>query len=187
MFLACSTAALGDLIIDEENGIALDVMAWTGEGDYTSFLVVDFEATGGGSYAFGYLWDEGGTVLDMMDALSSSTELVAITTSYGEWGTFLDNFTYGEESGNPSNYWSHSLASPDGSGTVEWTSAGGGVEVELLTDGGISGWYNGFTDDYQTIPPSLPQTSVPAPAALPLCLVALATRSRSRKRTRLPS
>ena len=65
--------------------------------------------------------------------------------------------------GDPANYWSHSLATPDGSGDVDWLAASGSVDVEWLMDGEISGWYNGFTDDYQTIPPSLPLTTIPAP------------------------
>ena len=181
LILACSNTVMADLVIDEDQGLVLDVLSWTGEGQNASYLVVDFEATGGDTHAFGYLWDDTGTVLDMLEAVSSVTELVAETTDYGAWGTFLDNFTFGDEAGDPANYWSHSLANPDGSGTVDWFESTGSVDVELLTNGGISGWYNGFTEDYETIPPSLPLTYVPAPGLLALFgLMAVQQRRRRR-------
>ncbi|MAT80627.1 MAG: hypothetical protein CMJ29_03150 [Phycisphaerae bacterium] len=176
--------ACADLIIDEANGIALDVLSMTGEGENTSYLVVDFDATGGDSYAFGYSWDDSSSVLDMLTAISSSTELVALTTNYGEFGTFLDNFLFGDEAGDPQNYWAHSLATPDGLGEVDWIAASGGVDVTMLIDGGISGWYNGFTEDYDVIPPSLPTIVVPAPALAPMAMLLLAITPRGRKRTR---
>ena len=47
-------------------------------GEQTSYLVVDFATTGGDAYAFGYHWNDTSTVLDMLIAVSSSTELVAL-------------------------------------------------------------------------------------------------------------
>ncbi|MEE2908033.1 MAG: hypothetical protein VX527_09405 [Planctomycetota bacterium] len=173
---------MADLIIDDDNGLILDVLAWSGAGEQTSYLVIDFAATGGDAYAFGYHWNDTSTVLDMLIAVSSSTELVALTSDWGEWGTFLDNFTFGDESGDPTNYWSHSLATPDGSGAIDWLAASGSIDIEMLTNGGVSGWYNGFTDDYQTIPPSLPLTTIPAPGVLALGTVLLATTRTTRIR-----
>ncbi len=178
--LAMSTVQ-ADLIIDDQAGLALDITAWTGEGENTSYFVVDFEATGGSSYAFGYQWSGVETVMDMINSLSSETVFQAEMTSFGEFGTFIDNFTFMSDSGDPLNYWAHSLALPDGSGIVDWTAAGGGVEAEILSDGLISGWYNGFNEDFSVINPTLPLTNVPAPAGLALAgLAFLGTRRRRR-------
>ena len=171
-----------DLIIDEEQGLALDVTAWAGEGENTSYFVVDFEATGGSSYAFGYQWSGTETVLDMINNLTSETAFQAEMTSFGDFGIFIDNFAYLSDSGDQSNYWAHSLATPTGSGIVDWTAAGGGVDAELLTDGLISGWYNGFNDDFSVINPTLPLTNVPAPAGLAVVGLALVDTRRRRSR-----
>lgn len=179
--LLAISSATADLIIDESQGLSLDVTAWTGEGENTSYFVVDFEATGGSSYAFGYQWSGTETVMDMINSLSSETAFAAEMTNFGEFGTFIDNFTFMSESGDPLNYWAHSLALPDGSGTIDWNAAGGGVEAEMLSDGLISGWYNGFNEDYSVINPTLPLNSVPAPAGLALAgLALLGTRRRRR-------
>lgn len=171
-----------DLIIDEDQGLALDVTAWAGEGENTSYFVVDFEATGGSSYAFGYQWSGTETVLDMINSLTSETVFQAEMTSFGDFGIFIDNFAYLSDSGDQSNYWAHSLATPTGSGIVDWTAAGGGVDAELLTDGLISGWYNGFNDDFSVINPTLPLTNVPAPAGLAVVGLALVGTRRRRSR-----
>ena len=176
------SSANADLIIDDAQGLALDVTSWVGEGENTSFFVVDFEATGGDSYAFGYQWSGTETVLDMINELSAETAFEAEMTSFEGFGTFIDNFSFLSESGDTANYWAHSLAIPTGSGIVDWTAAGGGVESELLFDGLISGWYNGFNEDFSVINPTLPLTNVPAPAGL--AVVGLALVGTRRRRTR---
>ena len=180
--LAIISSVHADLIIDEDQGLALDVTAWAGEGENTSYFVVDFEATGGSSYAFGYQWSGTETVLDMINSLTSETVFQAEMTSFGDFGIFIDNFAYLSDSGDQSNYWAHSLATPTGSGIVDWTAAGGGVDAELLTDGLISGWYNGFNDDFSVINPTLPLTNVPAPAGLAVVGLALVGTRRRRSR-----
>ncbi|MBG84962.1 MAG: hypothetical protein CMJ40_10530 [Phycisphaerae bacterium] len=177
--LAGISSANADLIIDDSQGLALDVTSWVGEGENTSYFVVDFEATGGTSYAFGYQWSGTETVLDMINSLSAETVFEAEMTSFGDFGTFIDNFSFMSESGDPDNYWAHSLATPTGSGIIDWTAAGGGVESEFLSDGLISGWYNGFNEDFSVINPSLPLIQVPAPAGLSVIgLVLIGSRRR---------
>ena len=175
-----SATATADLMIDESEGLMLDVSYWSGSGSQTSYLVLDFEPTGGEQYAFGFRWDDEATVLDMFEAFMQDNLLEIAMTTYDGFGTFVDNFTYGDETGDTSFYWGHSFASPDGSGDVPWTAANNGVDVETLSDGLISGWYNGFTDEFDVIPPSLPLVTVPAPAAL--ALLGIAGLSRRRRR-----
>ncbi|MCH2133456.1 MAG: PEP-CTERM sorting domain-containing protein [Phycisphaerales bacterium] len=180
-FCLLSTVAVADLVIDEDQGLVLDVTSWTGTGTNTSYLVLDFEATGGDSYALGFRWDDTATVLDMFDSFTSNLGLLVELTTYDGYGTFVDNFSWGSESGDAMQYWTHSMSNPDGSGDVSWTDAYLGVESQLLSDGMISGWYNGYNEDYSAIPPSLPLATVPAPGVLALAgLFAMGTSRRRR-------
>ena len=39
---------------------------------------------------------------------------------------------------------------------VEWAGSPVGVSDNLLSNNSLEGWYNGFNDDFSTIPPALP-------------------------------
>ena len=180
---ALTTAASADLIIDEASELALDITASAGEGTNTSYLVIDFSATGGSSIALSYSWDDPeSTVLDMMNAFNYSGGLELQLTFYESAGYFVDNFSWDDTGvGDASLYWASSLATPDGSGDVNWIDGFNSIDAEPLTDGLISGWYNGFTDSFGVIPPSLPLIAVPAPAAL-TALVAMVGLAGPRRR-----
>ena len=68
---ASSSAANADLVIDSALGTTLDVSHSVGSGDFTSYMVIDFSATGGDSVAFSYSWS-GPTIAtsnDMIEAI----------------------------------------------------------------------------------------------------------------------
>ncbi|MDP7070126.1 MAG: hypothetical protein QF561_02120 [Phycisphaerales bacterium] len=161
---AASLPASADLLIDE--GDMLDITATVGIGDYTSYAVIDFAATGGASVAFEYHWSDSATAHDMLLALAGA----GLSYDWTDWGSgiFADNFAFDGDAGDTSFYWAHSTASPAGDGMVHWTDAWSSVDATMLGDGLVSGWYNGFNEDYSAIPPSLPLTAIPAPATVVL-------------------
>ena len=178
--LAMSTSLAGaDLIIDEAAGTILDVTASTGTGASTAYFVFDFQYTDGLSWALAYQFDGDATAQDALLAFMD-IGLTYTFDDYGEWGIFASNFGWGPDIGDAANYWAHSWAQPQGDGNVDWAGAMTSVDTTTLSDGFVSGWYNGFTDDYQAIPPTLPITVVPAPGALLLAGLAAGLRRRRR-------
>ncbi|MCP4759459.1 MAG: hypothetical protein GY894_10550 [Planctomycetes bacterium] len=171
------TAASADLLIDENH--ILDVTAVVGSGDNTSYAVIDFEATGGTFHAFAYNWSGSASAHDMLLALADA----GLTYDWTDWGSgiFTDNFAFGGETGDTSYYWAHSTASPAGNGTVDWTDAWSSVDATMLSNGFVSGWYNGFNEDYSAIPPSLPLSTIPAPATLAALALAGFGKRRNRR------
>ena len=61
--LTVVSIANADLVIDSTLGTTLDVSHSVGSGDLTSYMVIDFGATGGDSVAFSYSWS-GPTMAD---------------------------------------------------------------------------------------------------------------------------
>ena len=171
-----ATAASADLLIDETH--VLDITATVGTGDNTSYAVIDFAATGGDSYAFAYNWSDEATTHDMLLAIAGA----GVTYEWTDWGSgiFADNFAFENTAGDAGLYWAHSTASPSGDGTVAWADAWSSVDATMLSDGLVSGWYNGFNDDYSAIPPSLPLSTIPAPGALTLLAFSGACSRRRR-------
>ncbi|MDG1838344.1 MAG: hypothetical protein P8I91_06040 [Phycisphaerales bacterium] len=157
--------------------IALDITWSTGSGDNTAYAVIDFSATADPVYAFSYSWDDTATVHDMLLALNAD----GLGYDWTDWGSgiFINNFSYGNPVGNPDYYWAHSLGTVTDDGP-NWTDAMLGVDMIELSDGFISGWYNGFNDDYSAIPPTLPLVAVPAPGGIAAMLLALALHRRRR-------
>ena len=160
--LSCTSIATANLVIDD--GLMLDITATVGSGDSTSYAVIDFDATSGASYAFAYQWSGAANTHDRMLALES----VGLIYEWTDWGTgiFADNFAWSDAQGEASLYWAHSLCTPQGDGEVVWSDAWSSVDTTALSDGLISGWYNGFNDDYSAITPTLPLTAVPGPASI---------------------
>lgn len=152
---------------------------WTGTGSAKSYLVVDFAATGDGSYAFGYNWDGTSTIsaYDMITAIDAGGGLDVTATDYGS-GTpnyFIDNIWYGTAMGDAGQYWDQ-WEGPFGANDVDW-SLGTGVSNVNLTDGLFIGVRNPYTG---TVTPSTP--GVPEPGSLLMlagvALVGLMARRR---------
>ena len=136
---------------DDFNGMDLDIEYWTGTGSYQAVLVVDFKATGGDSYVFGYRWDGQATGYDMVNAVATGGGLDFTAKYWSGMGYYIVNYSYQGQSGNPDNYWCYWLGTP-GSGTVGWVSAGGGPSSRVLSDGVFDGWYNGFDGTEPRLP-----------------------------------
>ena len=62
---AVTSTASADLVIDEANGLMLDVTATAGTGSSTAYFVFDFEYTGGDSWAFAYNFDGDATAHEL--------------------------------------------------------------------------------------------------------------------------
>ena len=178
--LAVATSSVSaDLVIDEANGLILDITASAGTGSSTAYFVIDFDFTGGDSYAFAYRFNGDATAHDAFVAFGD-LGLSYTFDDYGEWGIFANNFAWGPDVGDVDNYWAHSLAAPDGSGIVNWSDAVSSVDMTDLSNGLLSGWYNGFNEDFSAIPPSMPLTAVPAPGILALLGLSLCVQRRRR-------
>lgn len=176
--LALASVAHADLVIDSASGTSLDVSHSVGSGDLTSYMVIDFGATGGDSVAFSYSWSGPTTPTsnDMIEAIVAAGFLSWEYTDYS-FGRAVDNFSYGDMSGDASFFWGLSLGDVVDPG-VEWAGSPVGVSDNLLSNNSLEGWYNGFNDDFSTIPPALPL--VPAPGVMTGLLLA-AGRSRRRR------
>jgi hypothetical protein len=182
--LAAGSAAFGtDLVIDVENDLRLDVEYFVGSGDNVSYLIVDFGFTGGDSYAFGYLWNDGDDArgFTMLEAVASEMNglmLDFIGMDGVGFGVLIDNFEYPPfaEVGDPANFWAYynAEAADVGGGTIDWAFASAGASARSLQDGSIDGWYNGFDGTLPEVP------AIPAPATT-LAFAALLLGGRRRR------
>jgi len=161
--------------------LMFDIPEWhqVGSGSNTAYVVIDFSATNYPTYAWSYAWDGDATVHDMLLALDSAAGLMYDWTDWGS-GIFVNNFAYGSPAGDPDLYWSHSLGDVFG-GDPNWTDAAAGTNYTSISNGSISGWYNGFNEDYSAIPPSLEGLLIPAPASIALAAIC-GIGSRRRRR-----
>ena len=156
----------------------LEIEYSAGAGDSVSYHVIDFETTGGGSFAFAYYFD--GPTVSAHDALveiAAAGDLSYDFTIY-DFGSgplpFADNFSFLADSGNVSTYWSYSLGSYAGLGSdVTWIGASTGAGEQYLTDGAWHGWYNGF-NGWDAVAPHVPAVGgagvIPEPASIGLCV-----------------
>lgn len=131
------------------NGTWVEVEYWAGSGSSEAIVVVDFEATGGDSYAFGFRWDGSATAYDALVAIDAAGDLDFEATYYSGWGYFIDNFYYNSESGEQSYYWQY-FTSSDG---IVWTSSWVGMSDRVLTDGSWDGWYNSWDPGVSPLAP----------------------------------
>ncbi len=152
-------------------GTWVEVEYWGGSGSNEAIIVVDFHATGGDSYAFGFKWDGSATGYDALVEIDAAGALDFEATYYSGSGYFIDNFYYNSVSGDQSYYWQY-FTSSDGSA---WDSSAVGMSDRTLTVGDWDGWYNGFETGVS------PTTPIPEPATV--ALFALGGLLLSRRRT----
>lgn len=183
---------VSDVILSEDY---LEIEHSAGAGDSVSYHVVDFETTGGESFAFAYYFN-GPTVSahDALLAIAAAGDLSYDYTIYDFGGgplPFADNFSYLGDSGNVSTYWSYSLGTYSALNTeVTWVGAPTGAGEQFLTDGAWHGWYNGFNGGDAVSPriPTATGAAVPEPTAMMLslfgiCLLGFYASRRRRKST----
>ena len=139
------------------NGTWVEVEYWGGSGSNEAIVVIDFDATGGDSYTFGFKWDSSATGYDAIDTIAAAGALSFDATYYSGMGYSIDNFYYDGESGNVSYYWSYWL-SEDG---TDWTMSGVGASGRVLSNGSWDGWYNNFSG-------TAPRTPIPEPMTVAL-------------------
>lgn len=163
------------------NGVVVYPEYWTGAGPNEALLVVDFRATGGQSYAFGYRWEGAATGYDMLTAVAAAGDLDFTASYWPGMGHFIDNFTYRGEAGDAGRYWAYWLGTASG-GQVAWVEAGGGMSNRTLASGDFDGWYNGF--DNTT--PRLPEPAAALLLGVGGVLAPLRTRRRRNKATEGP-
>ena len=167
-----STATASDLLLNPATNTRLAILDSVGTGDSTAYLVVDFAATGGNTYAWAYHFNAAANTngFEMIQNIASAGDINFTSSFFPGFGNFVDNFSLPAlgEAGNPDNYWFEQEGSA-AAGTVQWITGGGqGAEADILTDGHVEGWYNGFTspDTYARIP-----VAVPEPASLALLAI----------------
>jgi len=177
VFNLCAAHAHADLIINSNTNEILDVEYTAGEGENTSYLVVDFGATGGGAFGFAYNWSFSATGLDMLQAIDVGGPL-EVQLDDSDFGQFVVNFSFNDDLGDPGAFWAYHTAEPeDIDPGVDWTFSSIGIEDRVLQDGSLDGWYNGFDG----IEPDVPTVVIPAPASIGLLGMVFITRRRRRR------
>lgn len=171
--LAPAAAANASIVIDSgdplnpDDDLLLDLTASVGTGLFSSYLVVDFAATGGDTYAFEWRWNPGDDArgFTMISAIVEGTDLAAdIGGEDGVgFGIWINNFVLPteDEIGDPANFWAYWNAdAEDIDPGVDWSFAEVGASGRILDNGSIDGWYNGFDGSMPSVP------VIPAPSAL---------------------
>jgi hypothetical protein len=199
---ACGSAKGAPLTEVPIGGEYLDVEYIVGTtGSNLSLVIIDFQVTGGESYAFGYRWsDDTALNLDnMLKSIADNGELNAIFKTDPGFGEFLSDLEYAGNSGN-ADEWRLDVGTYSGS-TISWEIAETGLSSltslhftepstfdsgTFLGTAGIIGFYNSFAgfpfggNPDTTVKPRIP-TAVPEPAAWILALsgvVAVSLRLR---------
>ena len=162
----------------------LDVSHSVGSGDFTSYMVIDFSATGGNSVAFSYSWSESSTPTskDMIDAIVAATPL-SFDYSDDQFDR-VENFYYEDMAGGITDftdpntrYWGLSLGTFIGENLnavdpgVSWETALVGVSSNFLSHNSLDGWYN-----VAASAPVSPPSYLPAPTGM-LAMIMLNNRS----------
>ncbi|MGD0769064.1 MAG: autotransporter-associated beta strand repeat-containing protein [Tepidisphaeraceae bacterium] len=142
------------------DGNVLDVEGVVGSGQYTSYEVIDFQDTGGGSYAWEYKYNTPVSGFQMLQNIAAADpRLIVQSTYYPEFDEyFVDNFSFESDSGNADDYWRYLNGVYDGvNKTVNWTDASLGAGDVMISNGSFDGWYNSFANDNA---PRLPETGI---------------------------
>jgi hypothetical protein len=178
--------------IEFSGGEALDIQGVYGSGADSAYLAIDFDnpASPGGDYAWQFNWNPGTPVdgWQMLEAIAGNSiistspatstsdvpnpdgdpDLTVTATYYPAFAEHLiEGLQYGPTTGT-ANSWDFytgtysdaavSSANPQG---TSWISPGVGIDEEDLTDGELIGFVNVAR---HAPTPTLPETSVPAPA-----------------------
>jgi len=88
---------------DPQAFTASDVKTWVGSGPDSAVVIIDFSpATGGSSYAWGYLFTDSVTAAQMLTDLDAAESQLSVTAS-----TFLNDIIYRTDSGigGAPNFW----------------------------------------------------------------------------------
>lgn len=117
---------------------------FAGIGPNVSFVVIDFYVTGGTTRTFGYCYDEPVNSFEMLQAIADAGAL-ELDYTVQPFGVFIDNFTYLDEMGDPSQFWRFETAQA-GQGAFVWETSGAGIIQRMISDRSVDGWYNSFTD-----------------------------------------
>lgn len=117
---------------------------FTGTGPKVSFVVIDFYVTGGTTRTFGYCYEEPVNSFEMLLAIAEAGPL-EIEYTVKPFGVFIDNFSYGDETGDPGQFWRFETAQA-GQGAFVWETSGVGITSRMISDRSVDGWYNSFTD-----------------------------------------
>ncbi len=152
-------------------GVDLDIEYWAGSGANEAVMIVDFLATGGDFYAFGYRWDGDATGYDMIQSIATAGALDYTDVDFG-FGVYIDNIFYHHEAGDPDFWWAYWVGSAE-EGSVEWFSPPVGMADRPLSHGAFDGWYNGFDGT---------QPRVPEPASAMLLAVGIGFLNRRRRK-----
>ena len=147
-------------------GYYLNTEYTVGTGSNLSLVVIDFNNTDGGAYAFGYRWNDSTDFASAITAIANQgpvgssldADLCLVVPIYG---TFVNNFTYKSDSGNSDDYWRLELGTYASSG-ITWSEADYGisslktanftttptVSADMNSETvGIIGFYNSFEDE----------------------------------------
>jgi len=124
-----------------------DVQFWTGEGDHSAVLVVDFQdGSGTSSYAWGFRFNATTTGEDMLNAVAAADPQFGMVVNTG----FLSDITYNNHAGigGEPNWWS----TWSGTNLGNWVS-NLGISTEV-GDGGFFGC--SYTDFNPALRPGTP-------------------------------
>ena len=172
-----------------------------GGGEEVTYLVIDFRAAGGSSFAFGYRHDGMATALDMLETFATAGVLEIAYEDFS-FGPAVRGIGYPGE--KQEDVFPGAFDGPrswvlwDGvyeDQRVAWSDAQVGINgVEFgnteptvfLPDGGFYGLSSWWADDYPGPPPQVPlRAAIPEPASLVLivvCLVGAGARCVARNR-----
>jgi hypothetical protein len=178
--LAVSAAANAYMM----QGLDIVVDNWAGGGSNETIVVIDWNGANGPyiteSHAWGFKWDGTAYLLDALNAIHQSGVLNFETQYYSGMGEAFWNAYYNQTLVDGDNHTSEGFGGwwylgDTADGGLTWNMNGGGIDAEVLWNGGIEGlnlldtfvW----TSDTLTIP------VVPEPATITLlCLGGLLLR-----------